>query len=52
VSWTAIGFDHATWLAGASGFGYGDSDDATVLSDMQNAYSTVYTRRLFERDGE
>jgi len=37
-----------SWLTGRGGFGYGDGDDVTVLSDMQNAYSTVYIRRTFE----
>ena len=37
----------ATWATGPGGFGYGDSDDATVLSDMQNRYTTVYIRRTF-----
>lgn len=37
----------ASWASGPGGFGYADSDDATVLSDMQNNYSTVYIRRTF-----
>lgn len=37
----------ASWLSGPGGFGYGDNDDATVLSDMQNNYSTVYIRKSF-----
>ncbi len=45
--WTTNGFDDSGWLTGPSGFGYGDSDDATVLSDMQNSYVTVFTRREF-----
>ena len=47
-AWTATGFDDSTWLSGPSGFGYGDGDDATVLSDMQNAYTTVYLRKEFD----
>jgi len=38
----------ASWASGTGGFGYGDSDDATILSDMQNNYSTVYVRKSFE----
>ncbi len=38
---------NAEWAAGAGGFGYGDSDDATTLSDMQNRYTTVYIRKAF-----
>lgn len=37
----------ATWATGPGGFGYGDSDDATALGDMQNRYTTVYIRRTF-----
>lgn len=37
----------ASWLSGPGGFGYGDGDDATVLSDMLNGYITVYTRASF-----
>ncbi|MGH9869646.1 MAG: LamG-like jellyroll fold domain-containing protein [Candidatus Polarisedimenticolia bacterium] len=48
AEWNTAGFDEAGWLSGASGIGYGDGDDATVLADMQNGYSTVYMRRLFD----
>ena len=37
----------ATWSSGPGGFGYADSDDATVLSDMLNNYVSVYIRRSF-----
>jgi hypothetical protein len=47
ADWNTIGFGDSGWVSGASGIGYGDGDDATLLSDMQNSYSTVYTRRLF-----
>lgn len=39
-----------TWAAGPGGFGYGDNDDNTVLADMFNGYSTVYSRRTFHVD--
>jgi hypothetical protein len=48
ASWNTIAFNDASWLTGPSGFGYGDGDDATVFSDMQNSYTTVYTRRQFD----
>ena len=48
AAWNTIVFDDSSWLTGASGFGYGDGDDATVLSDMQNGYLSVYTRRQFD----
>lgn len=35
------------WQTGPGGFGYGDGDDATTLSDMRNGYRTVAIRRLF-----
>jgi hypothetical protein len=46
-NWATIAFNDATWLTGPSGFGFGDNDDATVLSDMINVYSTVFTRKTF-----
>jgi len=36
------------WLPGPGGFGYGDGDDGTTLSDMQNRYSTIYIRKSFQ----
>ena len=50
TDWATVSFYDASWLLGPSGFGFGDGDDATVLSDMRNAYSTVYTRRTFTAD--
>jgi hypothetical protein len=38
------GFDDSAWLSGPSGFGYGDSDDATVLTA---GFSTLYVRKVF-----
>jgi hypothetical protein len=46
-NWATIGFDDAAWLSGPSGFGFADNDDATVLSDMLNNYTTVFTRHTF-----
>lgn len=45
--WKNISFNDSAWLVGPSGIGYGDSDDSTVLSDMQNNYVTVYMRKQF-----
>lgn len=47
-TWSALFFDDSAWLDGPSGFGYGDGDDGTVLSDMQNGYLSVYARHLFD----
>ena len=48
AAWTTEAFDDSAWLSGPSGIGYGDGDDATLLSDMQNGYTTVYMRRAFD----
>ncbi|MBI4604068.1 MAG: DUF1800 family protein [Planctomycetes bacterium] len=47
TEWTKVGFNDAAWLNGSTGIGYGDGDDATVLSDMQGNYRSVYLRRTF-----
>lgn len=36
-----------TWLTGTTSIGYGDGDDSTVLTDMQNSYTTLYFRKTF-----
>jgi hypothetical protein len=45
AGWKNSGFDDSSWLKGPSGFGYGDGDDNTTLSDMQNGYLSVYARK-------
>ena len=40
-----LGFDDSSWAESASGFGYGDGDDATVLP---NSTKSVYLRKVFE----
>jgi len=45
TAWTQLTFSDSAWSSGPSGFGYGDGDDATVLSDMRGSYTTVYLRR-------
>jgi hypothetical protein len=47
TEWARNSFDDGDWEVGPSGIGYGDADDATVLTDMQDGYSTVYLRRHF-----
>src|SRR5690606_17618319 len=61
TTWTQADFDDSGWLIGAAGFGYGDSDDATILSDMrrrsddpatpvdeaQPGYASVFIRKKF-----
>jgi hypothetical protein len=43
--WSAATFDASTWLAGDAGFGYGDEDDTTELSEMRGQHSRLYLRR-------
>lgn len=45
--WNTVSFDDSAWFEGPTGIGYGDGDDATVLSDMQYNYITVYARKTF-----
>jgi hypothetical protein len=40
-AWQQVDFDDSGWETGPAGFGYGDDDDATVLSDMRGRYATV-----------
>ena len=53
-NWTQQTYDDSTgWGTGASGFGFGDNDDATVFSDMQHiagtqaGYLSVFIRKTF-----
>lgn len=43
--------DSVAWQSGVTTIGYGDGDDATVLSDMRYNYSTIYARQTFELSG-
>lgn len=43
ADWKNISFNDATWSTGASGFGYGDDDDNTILEGVQS----VYIRKQF-----
>lgn len=45
TQWTQFDFDDSDWNQGASGFGYGDDDDNTVIT---NPSITVYLRKTFE----
>ncbi len=46
-AWTKPGFSDSAWETGPSGFGYADNDDATVLTDMEDNYVSVYIRKEF-----
>jgi hypothetical protein len=47
TTWATLTYNDAAWLTGPSGFGFSDNDDATVLTDMEDNYSTVFTRKAF-----
>lgn len=49
-AWRQVGFDDSAWQEGATGIGYGDGDDATVLTDMQDNYMSVFCRKTFTCD--
>jgi hypothetical protein len=48
LTWIDPAYDDSHWAKGPGGFGYGDSDDATLLPEMEDHYSTVFTRHEFE----
>lgn len=47
ADWADPAFDDSAWLTGATGIGYGDGDDTTVITDMQGAYTSIYLRKDF-----
>jgi len=47
-AWRELNFDDSSWYEGQTSIGYGDSDDNTILNDMQNNYSTIYLRHKFD----
>lgn len=47
TAWAEIAHDDSTWLSGVTGIGYGDGDDTTVITDMQNNYKSIYFRKTF-----
>ncbi len=46
ANWAGLDFDpsEAGWEQGATGMGYSDADDATVIDDMMGAYMTLFLR--------
>jgi hypothetical protein len=66
ATWKDVTFDDTDWLRGATGIGFGDGDDRTVLTDMrhindnpdtpedesQPGYLSVYLRYTFTLDSE
>src|SRR5215213_2745643 len=50
TDWLAPVFDDSAWAAGSAQLGYGDGDEATVVSygaDANNKYITTYFRKSF-----
>lgn len=50
TAWTELGFNDATWNEGPAELGYGDGDEATVVSygpDANNKYPATYFRKSF-----
>jgi hypothetical protein len=51
TAWSGVGFDDSTWAAGPAQLGYGEGDEATVVSfgpDEDNKYVTTYFRHSFQ----
>ena len=40
-NWTDPGFDDNAWSEGSGGFGYGDDDDGTVISQTSSVYQRI-----------
>lgn len=50
TAWRSAGFDDTAWAAGPAQLGYGDNDEATLVSfgpDSNNKYITTYFRKTF-----
>jgi len=48
-NWKDVDFEEdGSWLQGQTSIGYGGYSNNTVLSDMQNTYSTIYLRHTFD----
>ncbi len=46
-NWMTGNYTPSGWSTGNAPFWYGDGAEGTLLSDMQNSYSTVYLRSTF-----
>jgi hypothetical protein len=49
TAWRALNFDDSSWASGPAQLGYGDGDEATVVSyglDANNKYVTTYFRQM------
>ncbi len=50
TAWSGLGFDDAAWKEGAAQLGYGDGDEATVITEATPAYPSAYFRRIITLD--
>ena len=53
TTWRGLAFDDSSWSQGPAQLGYGDGDEATVVSygpDPSNKYITTYFRYTFDVD--
>ena len=51
TAWSQVGFDDSTWAAGPAQLGYGDGDEATVVSygpNPNDKFETTYFRHEFQ----
>jgi hypothetical protein len=47
-AWRQLGFiEDGTWLEGQTSVGFGDGDDNTFLNDMEDNYTSIFLRRVF-----
>src|SRR5436190_5606794 len=50
TAWRGVGFNDSGWATGPAQLGYGDGDEATIVSfgpDANNKYITTYFRKTF-----
>jgi outer membrane protein assembly factor BamB len=50
ADWASAGFDDSAWSEGKAQLGYGDRDEATLISAAADGYPTYYFRHSFEVD--
>ncbi|MFH0793802.1 MAG: metallophosphoesterase, partial [bacterium] len=51
TAWRETTFDDSSWTTGPAELGYGDGDEATLVSfggNPNNKYTTTYFRRVFQ----
>ena len=54
TAWKDIGFDDSSWASGSAELGYGEGDEATLLSfgpDGDMKFTTTYYRSTFDVAG-